>query len=317
MPVTNLAPEFQSFDEVISLGRMKQMTITRMTGDDIALVDVENNPLNILCIQDGTSYKKGHFYTITNDGVIQDTFLSHDHSSVDTGGTYYDILKGNYNQVIEMDYSLNMMKSFFNQVTSGTGSLVEDIIDNGANQKYVKLTSGTTLNAYASIEGGGGRIYFGKPITLQTKYQLTSNSDVTYRIGTGSEPIQNSITNSVIQLGFIGCSSTNANNAVYCTGGSNILTEEFMSAMIPAGGNALGLRLDYYPSSKIDARDGLGVQELITTNLPSLSAATTSNATFRAGIRTTTAGGAKAFKIYAARLVGHSYDSQSGVGGWV
>lgn len=316
MPVTNLAPEFLSFDEVISLGRMKQMTITRLTGDDIALVDIENNPLNIACIQDGTSYKKGHFYIIANDGTIHDVFLNHDHSSADKGGTYYDILKGNYNQVIEMDYSLNMMKAFFNMPVSGTGSVVGDTIDNTANQKYVILTAGTTLNGYASIEGGGGRLFFGKPITLQTKYQLTSNSDVTYRIGTGSDPIQNSITNSVIQLGFTGCSSTNANNGVYCTDGS-VLSVEYMSAMIPPGGNALGLRLDYYPSSKIDAKDGLGVQDLITTNLPSISAATTSNATFRAGIRVTAAGAAKSLKLYAVRLLGHSYDSQSGIGAWV
>lgn len=316
MPVTNLAPEFQSFDEVISLGRMKQMTITRLTGDEIALVDIENDPLNVVCIQDGTSYKKGHFYIITNDGVIFDTFLNHDHSSTDKGGTYYDILKGNYNQVIEMDYSLNMMKAFFDPVVSGTGSAITDVVDDTANQKYVQLTAGTTLNAYANIRGGGGRIYFGKPITLQTKYQITSNSDVTYRIGTGSDQIQNSVTNSVIQLGFTGCSSTNANNGVYCTDGS-VLTVEYMSAMIPPGGNAMGLRLDYYPSSKIDAKDGLGVQDLITTNLPSISAATTSNATFRAGIRVTAAGAAKSLKLYAVRLLGHSYDSQSGIGAWV
>lgn len=316
MPVTNLAPEIQSFDEVFSVGRMKQMMITRKTGDEIAQVDFENNPMNIFCIEDGVSYKKGHLYLIDNDGVMHDVFLTHDHSSSDKGGTYYDIKKGNYNQLIEMDYSLNIMKAFFHSTNNGTGTDVgvTDQVDELNNQKYVQLLTGTTLDNYANIVAGGGRIFFGKPITMQVKYTLSSNIDVTYRMGMNNPLIQNSVTNSVVQLGFTACSGTNANNGVFSSDGT-LFSVDYMSAMVQP--NAFGLRLDWYPSSKIDARDGNGVQALKTSNMPNITAATTSNATFRAGVRVTAGGSGKSLRIFALRLLGHSYDSQSGIKAWV
>ena len=90
-----------------------------------------------------------------------------------------------------------------------------------------------------------------------------------------------------------------------------------MSNMVPSGAVPFGLRIDYYPSSKIVATDGDGTNIIKTTNLPTVGSATNSDALFRAGIKQLAASTSRWLKIYSLRLLGSSYGSQPGIRSWV
>jgi hypothetical protein len=282
-----------------------------MTGAEIAAHNIAGEPLNILCLEDGAGYLKGHIYVITDDGVIQDVFAPHTHSDA-TSGTLYDIKRANYKDIIEMDYSINMIAAAFNKTVVGTGTLV-DAVDSTAHTKYtIATTTGASSDA-VNGEAGGGRLFFGKPITLQIKYAVSNNTTINYRMGCGQALIQNAIgVNSM--LGFEGCTGTDTNNRVFSADGTT-WSGENMGNMVPTGAIPFGLRIDWYPSSKIVAVDGDGTTIIKTTNLPLVGNATNADATFRMGVKTLAAS-TRWLKIYAMRLVGSSYDSQSGIRGW-
>jgi len=306
-----------------------------MTGDEIAAHNIAGEPLNILCLSDSSGYLKGHIYVITDDGVIYDVFAPHTHKD-STSGTLYEIKRDNYKDMIEMDYSINMPAVGtnlgvggawdFTERSLGTGGATDgtiaNVVDTSAHTKYTILTTAGT-NATGSptaldvcnAAAGGGRLYFGKPITLQIKYAVSNNTSIAYRMGCGQPLIENTV-GVTSQMGFEGCTGTNTFNRVFSADGS-VWAGENMSDMVPPGSIPLGLRIDYYPSSKIVAGDGLGTSIIKTANLPPVGTATLADATFRFGVSQLSASSSRWIKIYYMRLVGSSYDSVSGISGWL
>lgn len=281
-----------------------------MTGAEIAAHNAAAEPLNIVCIEDGAGFLKGHFYIITEDGIIVDVFATHTHASTADGGTLYEIKRANYKNLIEMDMSLNIYSAAFWKSVVGTGTLLDNV-DTSAHTKYVVLTTTTANNDAVNGEAGGGRLFFGKPITLQLKYAISNNTSVTYRMGVGQPLIQSNV-GVTAQMGFEGCTGTNTKNRIFSADGTGWSGED-MADMVQA--TPMGLRIDWYPSSKIVASDGLGTIITKTSNLPPIGTATNADATFRIGVKTLTTA-ARNLKLYAARVVGDSYDSQSSIGGW-
>ncbi len=332
--MTNLAPKLVSLDETFSVPSMQQRTWTRMTGDEIAAHNIAGEPLNILCLADGAGYLKNHVYVISDDGVISDVFAPHTHKD-STSGTLYDIKRDNYKDMIEMDYSINMPAVGttlgvggawdFTERSAGTGGATDgtiaNVVDTSAHTKYTILTTAGT-NATGSptaldvcnAAAGGGRLYFGKPITLQIKYAVSNNTSIAYRMGCGQPLIENSVGTGA-QMGFEGCTGTNTFNRVFSADG--VWSGDNLSDMVPPGSIPLGLRIDLYPSSKIVATDGLGTSIIKTANVPPPGTSTLADATFRFGVSQLSASSSRWIKIYSMRLVGSSYDSVSGIGGWL
>ena len=314
---------------------LQQRTWTRLTGDEIAAHNIAGEPLNILCLADGAGYLKGHVYVISDDGIIYDVFAPHTHKD-STSGTLYEIKRDNYKDLIEMDYSINMPAVGttlgvggawdFTERSAGTGGsangTIANVVDIAAGTKYTILTTAGT-NASGSpnpidvcnAAAGGGRLSFGKPITLQIKYAVSNNTSIAYRMGIG-QPLMENTVGVTAQMGFEGCTGTDTNNRVFSADGTT-WSGAALSNMVPSGANPLGLRIDWYPSSKIVATDGLGTNTIKTDNLPPVGTATNANTTFRWGVSQLAASTVRWIKIYAMRLVGSSYDSQSSVGGWL
>lgn len=290
---------------------MQQRTVTRLTGSEIAAHNAAAEPLNIVCIEDGAGFLAGHFYTIGEDGIIVDVFATHDHTSTATGGSLYEIKRANYKNMIEMDMSLNIFAAAFWKSVVGAGGTLTENVDTTAATKYVILTTDIANNDVVNGEAGGGRLTFGKPITLQLKYGISTNASVAYRMGCGQSRMETQSVTS--QLGFEGCTSTNTLNRVF-SADTITWSGENMSDMVNTV--PLGLRLDYYPSSKIVATDGEGNLVTKLNNLPLIGNATNSSGTFRIGIKTMTTA-ARNLKLYGMRLVGDSHDSLSGVKGWL
>ena len=311
--MVNLAPKIVSLDENFSVPELNQRMVTRMTGSEIAAHNIAGEPLNILCLEDGSGFIKGHFYLITDDGIIQDVFAPHTHSD-STSGTLYDIKRANYKDLIEMDCSINMNATDFWKSVVGTGTLVDNV-DTSAHTKYTIATTSAASNDVVNGEAGGGRLFFGKPITLQLKYAVSNNTSIAYRMGVGQPKMENTF-GVTSQMGFEGCTSTNVFNRAFSADGTGWSSGLDLANMVPAGSIPLGLRIDYYPSSKMVVTDGLGNSDTKTTNLPAVGNATNADSTFRFGVKTLTTA-ARWIKIYSMRLVGSSYDSTAGISGWV
>lgn len=309
--MVNLAPKLVSIEETFSIPELQQRTWTRMTGAEIAAHNAAAEPLNILCLEDGSGFLKGHVYVITDDGIIYDIFQPHDHSSTALGGTLYEIKRANYKNLIEVDMSANIFAAAFFKSVVGTGTLLDNV-DTSANTKYVELLTTAANNDAVNGEIGGGRLSFSKPITFQIKYAISTNASVNYRMGLGTPRIENNIGVGA-QMGFEGCTGTNQMNRVFSATGSQWSAEDMinMSQSVP-----FGLRLDYYPTSKIVAQDGEGTFITKITDLPAIGTATNSISLLRTSVKTLTPA-TRSLNIYALRVVGDSHDSVSGVKGWV
>jgi len=324
--MTNLAPKLVSLDETFSIPELQQRTWTRLTGAEIAAHNIAGEPLNILCLEDGSGYLKGHVYVITDDGIIYDVFAPHLHTDNSTGASYYEIKRANYKDMIEMDYSANIFAAAFvtTERSTGTGGATAgttiDEVDATAHTKYIKIsTAGTNAGAgtedVTNIQAGGGRLFFGKPITLQIKYAVSNNTSINYRMGIG-QPLMENTVGVGAQMGFEGCTGTNAFNHAFSADGTTWSVGADLTNMVPTGSIPLGLRIDYYPSSKMVITDGEGASDIKTTNLPPVGTATLADATFRAGVKQLAASTSRWLKIYALRVVGSSYDSVAGIKGW-
>jgi hypothetical protein len=325
--MVNLAPKLVSLDETFSVPELQQRTWTRMTGTEIAAHNIAGEPLNILCLDDSAGFLKGHVYVISDDGIIYDVFAPHTHKD-STSGTLYEIKRDNYKDLIEMDYSINIPSGAFDMTerslgTGGaaTGTLVS-AVDSSANTKYIiASTAGTNATGSPTAidvtngAAGGGRLYFGKPATLQIKYAVSNNTFISYRMGCGQALMENAIgVNSM--FGFEGCTGTDTNNRVFSADGTT-WSAEALGNMVPSGSIPFGLRIDWYPSSKIVATDGDGTVVNKVSNLPLVGNATNADATFRFGVGQLAASSVRWIKLYALRLVGSSYDSQSGIKAWI
>jgi hypothetical protein len=298
-----------------------------MTGAEIAAHNIAGEPLNILCLEDGSGYLKNHVYVISDDGIIADVFAPHLHTDTSSGGSLYEVYRANYKDLIQMDHSINLPASAFvkTERSTGTGGATDgtlvDAVDASAHTKYVIATTAGTNAASPNLDfvngqAGGGRLYFGKPITLQLKYAVSNNTSIAYRMGVGQPLIEASV-GTTSQMGFEGCTATNQFNHSFSADGSNWSAGADLSNMVPAGSIPLGLRIDYYPSSKMVVGDGLGATDIKTTNLPAVGNATPADATFRFGVIQQAVSTSRWIKLYALRLVGSSYDNQSGIGGWL
>ena len=308
---------------------LNQRFWTRMTGAEIAAHNIAGEPLNILCLEDGSGYLKNHVYVISDDGIIADVFAPHLHTDSSSGAYLYEIKRANYKDLIEMDYSINIPAGAFDMTerSAGTGGLTAGTmaaaVDATAHTKYVILTTAGT-NATGSptaidvtnAAAGGGRLFFGKPITLQLKYAVSINTSIAYRMGVG-QPLMEFTVGTASQMGFEGCTATNQFNHSFSADGSNWSAGADLTNMVPTGSIPLGLRIDFYPSSKMVVGDGMGATDIKTTNLPAVGNATPADATFRWGVAQLAASSSRWIKLYSMRLVGSSYDAQSGIGGWL
>lgn len=307
--MVNLATKIVSDTETFSVERLNQKMITRMTGIEISNHDT-NKPLNINCIEDGSNFLKGHGYFIDDLGEIHDYFKQHTHQSNSDGGSYYDLLQANAKDIIEMNHSAGSMANLYHNTKSGAG-IYKDTLDTA--DLYVEMTTATAQDDFVNAMYGGGRLYFGKPIFFECKYGISHATNILVKLGTGITNVENEA-GIGSQICFEFCSSGgNLLMGIVSAGGAARSTD-FLSEAVQSV--PIGLRFDYYPSSKIDAIDGLGMEVLHDDDLPQTTAATNPSNLFRAGVRATAISSARTLRLHSARLVGYSFDSTSGVKGW-
>lgn len=296
----NLALPIQSDTQTFSVPELRQRTVSRMHGDEMAEWDFSTKPINVVCTGNGSGYLKGHFYVTTNDGLVYDTFRMHNHSGEREGGSKYDLEFVSSGTFIDWNKSAGVSPADFTIITQLNSTLLAEMT---SSQLYSKFQTGGTANDYVNGIVGGGRIYYGRPYTQQVKYTFSHNDNALLKIGTGFTTIENAAgTDS--QMGFEHCSGASDNIGVVSADGIARQTDYIMNVVQPV---SMGLRLDYYPSAKIIARNGDGVSVTHTSNLPSVNDESTSANEFRIGVKTLS-GTPKNLKLFMARFYGTSYD---------
>jgi|SRR5580765_3108797 len=307
--MVNLAQPIQTDTITFSVPELNQRMIARMTGTQMGTWDFATKPINVLCLADGAGFYKGHFYMTGDDGTVYDMFRIHNHSSSAEGSSLYDIMMANAKNVIGFDGSDGVGENDFHMKTfSGVGVLATEA---NSNQMYTKFLTDTAANDYVNVMRGGGRLSFGSPMTMQLKYGMSHNVGALLKIGTGTTTVENAA-GAASQIGFEHCSATNTSIGVFTADGT-VRQTDYLTNVVQSV--PYGLRFDYYPSSKVIAKNGAGLEVIHTSNLPSISAATNSDSVFRAGVKTTNTT-AKTFKLYALRYFGYSYDATTGIFGW-
>lgn len=310
--MSNLADLISNVDSVIPPDVFNAKTIWKPLGTDIPSHDLNQDVGAIVCSGDGSGFLADHMYIINKDktGWV-DVFKQHKHTSDTDGGTLFDIKFGNAKDILEMNFH-NLRKGQFVCTATTTGGTATITDQRDSTSVYVECVSPIST-AYCNMEAGGLRLFFGKPFIMQAKYKVFENTNILWRIGSGLSTIETS--GSQAQIGWEGCSSDIRYAVVSANGTSR--TPSYGTNMLQS--NPLGLRIEWYPNDKIIATDGLGTLINKTDNLPLVSSSTNENATFRVGHKTTntSVGTSRAFRIYAANLVGYNFDSSSGVGQWL
>ncbi len=308
--MNNLAYPIQTDTQTFSVPELRQRTVSRMTGIEASNWDFTTKPINFFCTASGAGFLVGHFYMTGNDGTVYDIFRMHTHASGAEGGSLYDIIYNNAYYLINWDKSAGVFPTDFGMVTNSTGSTLTT--EMASNQMYSKFLTGVVADDYVNGIVGGGRISFASPVTLQLKYAVSHNTGSLLKFGIASTTVENAA-GTLAQMGFEHCSASSVNIGVYSADGAVRQTDYLLDSVqaVP-----FGLRLDYFPSSKIIAKAGNGLTVTHTSNLPSISAASNSDNVFRVGIKSTNTT-AKTLKLYAARLIATSYDSVPTINGWI
>lgn len=308
--VLNLAFPIQTDTQTFSVPELRQRTVSRMTGTEAGSWDFATKPINFVCTATGSGYLLGHFYVTGNDGVVYDVFRTHNHSSASEGGSIYDIMFNTTGNFIDWNKSAGVFPTDFGVITqSGAGTLTAEM---ASNQLYSKFLTGAVADDYVNGIIGGGRLTFESPITMQVKYAVSHNTGSLLKFGIASTTVETAA-GTLPQMGFEHCSAASVNIGVYSADGA-VRQTDYLTDVVQTV--PYGLRLDYYPSSKIIARNGAGLSVTHTSNLPSISAASNSDNLFRAGIKSTNTT-AKTLKLYAARVFGSSYDGNFTIKGWI
>jgi hypothetical protein len=306
--MSNLADLITTANEVISPSIFNAKTIWNTSGTNLANHDINQDVGAVVVNETGSGYLVDHMYIRNAEkSTWVDVFKNHLHTSDLDGGSFFSIKQAIAKSILEFNFQNAKVGMF---LPNGAGTSVNS---SDSTTSYIEMTSTVAANP-ANLWAGGLRLFFGKPFILQYKYKIFNNTNVIWRAGCGMSAVENSGNQN--QLGFEGCLNTDARTSLVAGNGTT-RTPTYLSASLQT--NPLGLRVDFYPNDKAVATDGLGTLVNKTDSLPLSSGATDSKSTFRVGVKTTnaSAGDTRVMDFFSAYLVGHIYDSESGVGAWL
>lgn len=307
--MSNLADLITSVDDPISPSIFNAKTIWVTSGTNLANHDINQDVGAVIVNETGSGFTQDHMYIRNKDKTTWvDVFKNHLHTSASDGGKFYEIKQALAKTLLEYNFQ-NFTKNVF--VPSGTGTII-DTTD--STTKFTEMTSTTSGNP-CNLQAGGLRLFFGQPFTLQFKYKIFNNTNIIWRAGCGLTLVETAGGVNA-QIGFEGCLNSDTRTSVVSANGSDRFPA-YLSASLQT--NPTGLRIDYYPNDKIVATDAIGGLVNKTDSLPLVSSTTDTKSTFRVGMMSTnpSAGDTRVMNVYAAYLVGHIYDSETGVGAWI
>lgn len=291
----------------------KISTISK-TGANISSVPVSIGVPLIRCVETGNNFKQNRVYVLKADNSgYTGVFPTHTHDPNDPfneGGSLFDVYVKNNASLLDFnDLSARISNFLLHKV--GTANGVTEWLNASI---YILLITGTVAADVANIFKGGVRIAFSNPIVHVHKVAISHNTALLYRAGVNLNPVE-STAGVQSQVGIEGCTSSSVNFQVV-SGSGTARTSVALPNSNLLQSNPIGYKIEYYPGDKIIFTDGNGNTIIKSDNLPWLASASNGDSTLRYGIATSTTT-AKAVKLFASRLIGKIYDSNSGIKAWL
>lgn len=298
----------------ISNQLLNKITCISKTGANVNSVPVSIGVPLIRVIEDGNSYKQNRLLILKADNSgYTGVFPTHTHDPSDPfndGGSLFDVFTKNNSSLLDFnDLSARITNFMYHKIGTAEG-----VTEWNNSSIYILMITGTVATDIVNIFKGGVRAAFSHPIVHVHKVAISHNTALLYRAGVNLDPVENTA-GVQSQIGVEGCTSSSINFQVV-SGSGTARTSLALPNSNLLQANPIGYKIEYYPGDKIIFTDGNGNTIIKSDNLPWLASASNGDSTLRYGIATSTTT-AKAVKLFASRLLGKIYDSNSGINAWL
>ena len=271
--------------ESLSESRLNAKSIFSGTGSEItALPSTKQVPI-ARCIETGDGFEANELYFQSSDGTSYLNVRRKHLHNADTdvaGGALNDILIANPKQVY-VGIPDPRANRFLNYKHASAPAVTDLAQPNDVN--YITVQTGTTASQYNNIYLGGIQMGFAKAIYLSLKMQISHETDLVFRTGTGMEWVQDSTANSN-KIGLEGCAGTGIYLQVVTGNSLGRTATATTSEMVPASAGRRGYKVYWNPTTAdVNYADSDGNVNTVTSTLPS-SGAVVGSALFRLGVNT-------------------------------
>lgn len=298
----------------ISNQLLNRISCISKTGANVNTVPVSIGVPLIRVIEDGNNYKQNRLLILKADNSgYTGVFPTHTHDPNDPfneGGSLFEVFTKNNSHLLDFNDLSARIDSFLVHKV-GTATAVTEWNNSSI---YIIMITGTATTDVVNLLKGGVRIAFSHPIVFVHKVAISHNTALLYRAGVAQSRVENTA-GVQSQVGIEGCTSSSINFQVV-SGSGTARTSLALPNSNLLQANPIGYKIEYYPGDKVIFTDGNGNTIIKSDNLPWLASASNGDATLRYGIATSTTT-AKAVKLFASRLLGKIYDSNSGINAWL
>lgn len=293
--------------ESLSESRLNAKSVFSGSGAAItALPSTKQVPI-ARCIETGDGFLADELYFQSADGTSYINVRRKHLHNADTdiaGGTLNDILVANPRQIY-MNNPAPLASDFIAYKHANGVAPANSAV--GSDSQYVTLTTGAVSGEYSGMYKGGVQMGFAKAVYLHLKMQLSHNSNIVFRAGTGIENVQNATSNSN-KIGIEGCTGTGVFIQVVTGNALGRTATPTDSNMAATPAQLRGYKVYWNPiTADVNYADSDGNVKTVTATLPS-SGPAVSSSLFRIGVNTSNTT-AKSLYLGGLLLIGHNADS--------
>jgi hypothetical protein len=228
-----------------SYSKANGMTVISGTGTDLETLDKAQFRI-VFCTADGGSLLKDHTYAVDTDS---ETFIdisttgSHNHGGPSDGGSVIDIFSGNPTFADTGSYFMhNIDKARWVETVTSTGSTANDN-DGTSGELSLKLLTGATSGASATLAVKGLKLNFAKRSSFQFKARIETTTSIALHSGVNADDVT-AVDSSTAKYDAEVCTVTNNNWNLRSASGSNKTSSD---TGIAISVNRVGIRLEHYP----------------------------------------------------------------------
>lgn len=254
------------FTSVGSDSRMNKMTVVSDTGVNLAALDKTKHKLAV-CTSTGSGFIVDHLYLASNDGStwIDMGIINHYHTGTGDGGFIGDAYKENPTFCdLWLTKTDDLKRAQWNEVVTSTGSIADNT-DGTTGERSIKLLTGATSGATATIRYPHLKLNWASGAIFQTKLRIETFSSIAIHSGINCDDTSAADSNTR-KLQAELCTVTNNNWWLRTANGS---ANSASDTGIAGTANRVALRIKFNPGApearlKVDT----GTELVKTTNIP-------------------------------------------------
>ncbi len=278
--------------------KLNKVTVISGTGSYLASLSNTAHKI-VVCTSTGSGFTLDHAYLFTEDGTSKidlGTVSAHTHTDSSDGGSVINIAKANPLRIdLSLIKSTDIVKASWLQTVTSTGA----ITDGGTTEKNIKLDSGATSGASATIAYAGAlSCDFSSDSIFQTKIQFETATSLACHVGVNADDITAADSNTIKYQAEV-CTVTNSNWWLRTASGS---ANSASDTGIAISANRIAIKIIHLPAlPETDIYvDSSTVSLQKTSNIP-VSGASTNGNLIKSSLKNNTAA-SRTLLNYAFRL---------------